>query len=101
MNKNNISQEENKNEQAHNRSTNLIVSPFFNMFSDLHEFCWDPETSSKEISFSPDFRHAFLYEPNYFFRTIIANRPFTGGIHYFEIIADSRTEHELKIGVTT
>lgn len=23
------------------------------------------------------------------------------GIHYWEIIADSRTEHELKIGVTT
>ena len=23
------------------------------------------------------------------------------GIHYWEIIADSRTEHELKVGVTT
>ena len=23
------------------------------------------------------------------------------GIHYWEIIADARTEHELKIGVTT
>jgi len=65
-----------------------------------NEFCWDPEASSKEISFSPDCRHAFLYETNYYFRTITSNRPFFGGIHYWEIIADARTEHELKIGVT-
>ena len=64
------------------------------------EFTWDPEGSSKEITFSPDFRHAFLYETNYYFRTISSNRPFFNGIHYFEIIADARTEHELKIGVT-
>ena len=65
------------------------------------EFAWDPEMSSKEINFSPDFRHAFLHELNYYFRTITANRPFFSGIHYWEIIADARTEHELKIGVTT
>lgn len=65
------------------------------------EFSWDQETSSKEITFSADYRHAFLYETNYYFRTIMANRPFFGGIHYWEIIADARTEHELKIGVTT
>ena len=64
------------------------------------EFTWDPEGSSKDITFSPDFRHAFLYETNYYFRTITSNRPFFNGVHYFEIIADARTEHELKIGVT-
>jgi hypothetical protein len=64
------------------------------------EFAWDPEASSKEISFSNDFRHAFLYETNYYFRTITSNRPFFSGVHYWEIIADARTEHELKIGVT-
>jgi len=64
------------------------------------EFTWDPDASSKEISFSSDYRHAFLHETNYYFRTITANRPFFSGIHYFEIIADARTEHELKIGVT-
>lgn len=70
-------------------------------FPDMeYEFAWDPEVSSKEITFSPDCRHAFLYETNYYFRTTIANRPFFGGIHYWEIIADARTEHELKIGVT-
>lgn len=41
-----------------------------------------------------------MYETNYYFRTITANRPFFTGIHYWEIIADARTEHELKIGVT-
>lgn len=64
------------------------------------EFTWDPEASSKEISFSADYRHAFLYETNYYFRTITSNRPFFNGIHYWEIVADARTEHELKIGVT-
>jgi len=64
------------------------------------EFAWDPEASSKEISFSSDCRHAFLYETNYYFRTITSNRPFFSGVHYWEIIADARTEHELKIGVT-
>lgn len=66
----------------------------------LGEFAWDPETSSKEIVFSYDCRHAFLYETNYYFRTISSNRPFFSGIHYWEIVADARTEHELKIGVT-
>lgn len=65
------------------------------------DFVWDPENSSKEIQFSPDFRHALLHEPNYYFRTITSNTPFFTGIHYWEIIADGRTEHELKIGVTT
>jgi len=42
-----------------------------------------------------------LAEPKYLFRSVIANRPFSDGVHYWEIIADARTEHELKIGVTT
>lgn len=67
---------------------------------DSHEFCWDPSNSSKEIHFSADNRHAFLFEANYLFRTIIGSRPFMDGVHYWEIVADSRTEHELKIGVS-
>ena len=43
----------------------------------------------------------FLFESTYLFRTAISSRPFMDGIHYWEIIADARTEHELKIGVTT
>lgn len=66
-----------------------------------HDFSWDPEHSSKDIHFSKDCRHAFLSESNYYFRTVISNRPFSDGVHYWEIVADSRTEHELKVGVTT
>jgi hypothetical protein len=33
------------------------------------------------------------------FRTAIGSRGFTEGTHYWEIVADSRTENELKIGV--
>jgi E3 ubiquitin-protein ligase NRDP1 len=71
------------------------------MYPDFHEFYWDPEHSSKEIRFSQDLRHVFLFESTYLFRTAISSRPFMDGIHYWEIIADARTEHELKIGVTT
>ena len=42
----------------------------------------------------------FLSEDEYFFRTIFGSKGFTEGIHYWEIIADARTEHELKIGVS-
>lgn len=62
-------------------------------FKEIIEFTWDADLSSKEIQFSSDYRHAFLFEPNYSFRTMIGNRPFTGGQHYWEIVADSRTEH--------
>jgi E3 ubiquitin-protein ligase NRDP1 len=42
-----------------------------------------------------------LKEPAYVFRTTISTNGFTSGLHYWEIIPDSRTENELKIGVTT
>ena len=50
-----------------------------NFCPDIHEFSWDPDNSSKEISFSSDNRHAFLLETNYLFRTMISNRPFMDG----------------------
>lgn len=34
------------------------------------------------------------------FRTALGDTPFMEGIHYWEIIADERTENELKIGVS-
>ena len=46
-------------------------------------------------------QHCFLKEQSYLFRSVLANTGFTGGIHYWEILADNRTENELKIGVTT
>lgn len=82
-------------------TTTRFSLKLYNFCPDIHEFTWDPDNSSKEIAFSSDCRHAFLYETNYLFRTMISNRPFMDGQHYWEIIADARTEHELKIGVTT
>lgn len=37
--------------------------------------------------------NVFLKEQAYLFRTAIANVGFTSGVHYWEIIADGRTEN--------
>ena len=42
-----------------------------------------------------------MREEGYIFRNIFGHIGFTEGIHYWEIIADARTEHELKIGVSS
>jgi hypothetical protein len=41
-----------------------------------------------------------LKEDDYVFRTVYGNVPLIEGIHYWEIVADSNSEHELKIGVS-
>lgn len=87
-------------EPEEGKDTGRIISLDEHMLLSQDGFIWDLEASSKEVVFSKDFRHAFLYESNYYFRTIIANKPFVSGVHYWEIIADARTEHELKVGVT-
>jgi E3 ubiquitin-protein ligase NRDP1 len=78
-----------------------LMTSLLNSSDAFHDFSWDPEHSSKDIQFSKDCRNVFLNESNYYFRTVISNRPFSDGVHYWEIIADARTEHELKVGVTT
>ncbi len=78
----------------------LLMNCLLTSSDAFHDFAWDPDHSSKDIHFSRDCRHAFLNESNYYFRTVISNRPFYDGIHYWEIVADSRTEHELKVGVS-
>lgn len=35
------------------------------------------------------------------FRTIISTKPMHGGLNYWEIHADDRTENELKIGIAS
>jgi hypothetical protein len=47
-----------------------------------------------------DNRVLYLKEDDYLFRTVYAEVPLNEGIHYWEIVADSRSEHELKIGVS-
>jgi hypothetical protein len=49
---------------------------------------------------SEDDRQIYLSEDDYHFRTVYSNLEFNEGIHYWEIIGDSRCEHELKIGVS-
>lgn len=43
----------------------------------------------------------FLKEQAYVFRSAVANIGFSSGINYWEIIADVRTENEIKIGITS
>ena len=71
------------------RQRNAIVS-----------FQWDPNYASDVVQISSQNRCVFLKEEAYLFRSIIANKSFNEGIHYWEIIADARSENEIKIGVT-
>ncbi len=52
------------------------------------------------MKISEDARSLYLQEDEYLFRTVYASIELNEGIHYWEIIADSKCEHELKIGVS-
>eukprot|EP00352_Strombidinopsis_acuminata_P000865 CAMPEP_0176341200 /NCGR_PEP_ID=MMETSP0126-20121128/2181_1 /TAXON_ID=141414 ORGANISM="Strombidinopsis acuminatum, Strain SPMC142" /NCGR_SAMPLE_ID=MMETSP0126 /ASSEMBLY_ACC=CAM_ASM_000229 /LENGTH=145 /DNA_ID=CAMNT_0017685861 /DNA_START=738 /DNA_END=1172 /DNA_ORIENTATION=- len=45
-------------------------------------------------------RSIYLKEDDYYFRSFFAATALNEGIHYWEIVADSQTEHELKIGIS-
>ena len=66
----------------------------------ITSFRWDPNYASDAIELSSMNRNVFLEEDAYVFRTCISDRGFDNGIHYWELVADSRTDNELKIGVT-
>ena len=81
---------------------NEICSPGFvirRQKQAIESFAWDPNYASDIIEMKSLNRSLFLKEEQYLFRTVIGNKSFNEGIHYWEIIADSRTENELKIGV--
>ena len=63
------------------------------------KFSWDSNYTSQVIQLTARNRHAFLSEDNYLFRSCIGDVGFTSGTHYWEVVADSRTENEFKIGV--
>lgn len=65
------------------------------------EFHWDPNYCADQVALSEGNMRCFLAESGYCFRTVIADTGIVGGIAYWEIHADCRTENELKIGVTS
>lgn len=64
----------------------------------ISHFAWDQKYTPDVIEVT-NCRGLFLKEEAYLFRSVIADRSFSEGIHYWEIVADARTENELKIGV--
>ncbi len=63
-------------------------------------FKWDQFKKGQGIQIYNNGESLFLNETCYAFRSIAANTPFMNGVHYWEIIADRRTENELKLGIT-
>lgn len=66
----------------------------------ITHFKWDSSKKGQGIQVFNNGDSLLLSETCYAFRTIIANTPFNSGVHYWEIVADRRTENELKIGIT-
>jgi len=60
----------------------------------MQTFEWDISSMPKEVKYSHDKRSIYLKEDDYVFRTVYGNIPLNEGIHYWEIIADARSEHE-------
>lgn len=54
----------------------------------------------QSIEISPDRRQLYVKEDEYIFRNFFGDVEFNEGIHYWEVVADARTEHELKVGVS-
>lgn len=64
-------------------------------------FKWDPNACAPSINLSENSMFCFLMETGYCFRSVVGTTAFMGGIAYWEIHADERTENELKIGVVS
>lgn len=67
----------------------------------ISQWCWDKEFLPVQVELSQDNRQLYLTEEEYVFRTVYGNTAFNEGIHYWEIIADARSEHEIKTGIAT
>jgi hypothetical protein len=90
-----VSDKHQKDKQAIEKPIGLYPE---NGIINLH---WDPNYCAEQIVLSADNMSCFLAENGYCFRTVMANTPIMGGIAYWEIHGDSRTENELKIGITS
>lgn len=79
------------------KSPELSLSPI----KAQNALTWDPLKLGTGILPEEGYSKIFLKEQAYVFRSAVGNVGFTEGINYWEIIADQKTENELKIGVTT
>lgn len=66
----------------------------------ITHFKWDSTKKGQGIQVFNNGDSLLLSETCYAFRTIVSNVGFTHGTHYWEIVADRRTENELKIGIS-
>ena len=64
------------------------------------EFTWEKMIHSRKLSMSKDRRAVFLCDAEFTYRNIYSSVPFHSGTHYWEIILDSNTQHDMKIGVS-
>lgn len=79
--------------------TSLVINDI-EYCSGITTFKWDAFKKGQGIQVFNNGEGLLLHESCYAFRTIVGSTPFISGVHYWEIIADRRTENELKIGVT-
>ncbi len=63
------------------------------------DFSWDTESAHPSIMFFADKRIALLNDTEFSYKNVFGAAGFLGGVQYWEIIIDSRTQNELKIGV--
>ncbi len=50
---------------------------------------------------SDDNKRCYLRESNYCFRSVVTSLGFTEGVNYWEVVCDSASGNELKVGVTS
>lgn len=76
---------------ASNNNGLTAVSKFSSNIANNTQVVWDGSKCGTGIEVSEGGSACFLKEQSYLFRTIATSTGFTGGINYWEIIADSRT----------
>lgn len=80
-----------KSVAAYNSGTTTAVSKFVSSIGSNTQVVWDGSKCGTGIEVSEGGSACFLKEQSYLFRTIATSTGFTGGINYWEIIADART----------
>ena len=67
---------------------------------EINEFTWDTSSAPPSVMFFAEKRVALLNDAEFVYRNVFGSNGFISGSHYWEIIIDSMTQNELKIGVS-